>query len=73
MYGMYKSVEAFAPAAQQSASGEAENCFGIAMAGQNDCSTAKHACNGQSTVHFDPEDFKAVPKGTCEKIGGKLG
>lgn len=68
-YGMYKSVEAFSPT---QASGETENCFGIAKAGENDCAGAKHACNGQATVDFDPTDFKLVPKGTCEKMGGKL-
>jgi len=73
LYGMYKSVEAFSRAAQPSAGGETEKCFGVAKAGQNDCSTAKHGCNGQSTVDFDPEEYKLVPKGTCEKIGGKLG
>lgn len=73
MYGMYKSVEAFSPAAQPSSGGETEKCFGVAKAGQNDCSTAKHACNGQATVDNDPEDFKSVPQGTCERIGGKLG
>jgi len=70
LYGSYKSVQALQPATQ--VAGATEKCFGIAKAGKNDCSTAKHACNGQSTVNFDPTDFKLVPKGDCEKIGGKL-
>lgn len=70
LYGAYKSVQAFSPATQ--VAGATENCFGIAKAGMNDCSTARHACNGQSTVDFDPTDFKLVPKGTCEKMGGNL-
>ena len=49
-----------------------EKCFGIAKAGQNDCSNAVHGCNGQSRVDYGPEDFKYVPKGTCLKMGGKL-
>lgn len=73
MYGMYKSVATFSTVAQSGSGGETEKCFGVAKAGQNDCSTAKHACNAQSTVDFDPEEFKYVPQGTCEKIGGKLG
>ncbi|BBP05397.1 hypothetical protein TPL01_31330 [Sulfuriferula plumbiphila] len=72
LYGMYKSVEVFSPGAQTSADGPTEKCFGIAKAGQNDCSTALHGCNGQATVDNAPDDFKYVPKGTCEKIGGKL-
>lgn len=70
LYGSYRSVQAFSPATQLA--GATEKCFGIAKAGKNDCSTAKHACNGQSTVDNDPTDFKLVPKGDCEKIGGKL-
>lgn len=72
IYGMYKSVQVFSPGARAAAGGESETCFGVAKAGQNDCSTAKHSCNGQATVDNAPDDFKYVPRGTCEKIGGKL-
>ncbi len=50
-----------------------EKCFGIAKAGQNDCGSKKnkHSCAGQSKVDNDPNDFKAVPKGSCHKMGGK--
>ena len=49
-----------------------EQCFGIAKAGKNDCSSNKsaHSCPGQATRDNDPMDFVAVPKGTCEKIAG---
>lgn len=51
-----------------------EKCFGIAEAGKNDCggTSSKHACAGQSKVSKDPDTFKFVAKGTCEKMGGKL-
>lgn len=54
---------------------DTEQCFGIAKAGQNDCAnkTGSHGCAGQSKVDNDKTDFKNVPKGTCEKMGGKLG
>jgi uncharacterized membrane protein len=49
-----------------------EKCFGVAKAGQNDCGTAKHACAGQGAkVDKDPSEWKYVPTGTCEKMGGK--
>ena len=49
-----------------------EKCYGIAKAGQNDCGTAKHACAAQGAkVDNDPMEWKYVPKGTCEKMGGK--
>ena len=51
-----------------------EKCFGVAKAGQNDCGSnaSKHSCAGQSKMDNDPNDFKLVPKGSCEKMGGKL-
>jgi uncharacterized membrane protein len=48
-------------------------CFGIAKAGQNDCAAGAHSCAGQSKVDNDKSDFKTVPKGTCDKMGGKVG
>jgi uncharacterized membrane protein len=50
---------------------DTEKCFGIAKAGQNDCGTAKHACAGSSKADNDPAEWKYVPKGTCDKMGGK--
>jgi uncharacterized membrane protein len=51
---------------------ETEKCYGIAKGGQNDCGTAKHACAGQGAkADNDPEEWKYVAKGTCEKMGGK--
>ena len=51
-----------------------EKCYGIAKAGQNDCGSkySKHSCAGQAKVDNDPNDFKLVAKGTCDKMGGKL-
>ena len=56
------------------AAADKEKCFGVAMAGKNDCGGkyAKHSCAGQSTVDKDPNDWKLVDKGSCEKMGGKL-
>ena len=41
---------------------------------QNDCGSNKtsHSCAGQSKMDLDPNDFKAVKTGTCEKMGGSL-
>jgi uncharacterized membrane protein len=51
-----------------------EKCYGIAKAGHNDCggAGAGHSCQGQATKDNDPNDFKVVPKGTCQKMGGNL-
>lgn len=56
------------------AAADKEKCFGVSMAGKNDCGGkySKHSCAGQSTVDKDPNDWKLVDKGSCEKMGGKF-
>jgi len=51
-----------------------EKCFGVAMAGKNDCGSnaSAHACAGQSKVDKDSKDFKYVKTGTCTQMGGTL-
>ena len=53
---------------------EMEKCWGVALAGENDCANAAgtHSCAGQSTVDYDGGDWKLVPAGTCEEMGGSL-
>ena len=48
-----------------------EKCGGVAEAGKNDCATGAHACAGQSKTKSATE-WKYVPKGECEKMGGTL-
>lgn len=45
-----------------------EQCFGIALKGQNDCKAGAHACKGHSTADYSGTDFKLVPAGTCETM-----
>jgi len=49
-----------------------EKCLGVAEAGKNDCSTLKHSCAGQAKVDKAADEWKYVPKGECEKMGGKV-
>lgn len=49
---------------------EFEKCYGIAVAGKNDCQTATSSCAGTSTEDRQPDAFVAVPTGTCSKISG---
>ena len=60
-----------AQALAQDGKAQVEKCYGIAKAGQNDCGTARHSCAGKSTKDKAPDEWKYVPKGTCEKLGGK--
>jgi uncharacterized membrane protein len=49
-----------------------EKCYGVAKAGQNDCANlaGTHSCAAQSKVDNDPGEWKLVPAGTCNDLGG---
>jgi uncharacterized membrane protein len=49
-----------------------DKCLGVADAGKNDCANGVHSCAGQGTTAKDPKEWKYVPKGECEKMGGKV-
>lgn len=51
-----------------------EKCYGIAMAGKNDCKAADgaHSCAGQSTTDKGGNEWKYVAKGQCTTEGGTL-
>ncbi|HEV7251727.1 MAG TPA: DUF2282 domain-containing protein [Mesorhizobium sp.] len=43
-----------------------EKCYGIALAGQNDCAAGPGTtCAGTSTKDYQGNAWKAVPAGTC--------
>jgi uncharacterized membrane protein len=62
---------ATAPVVVADATGQ-DKCYGIAKAGQNDCATGAHSCAGMAKQDGSPTEWKYVPKGSCEKLGGTL-
>ncbi len=45
----------------------ADKCYGVALAGKNDCAAgAGTTCAGTSTIDYNPKAWKYVAKGTCE-------
>ena len=49
--------------------GRKDKCFGIALAGENDCAAgAGTSCEGTSTTDFQANSWTYAPKGTCEFI-----
>lgn len=61
--------EAQAKTKEQMATGQFEICYGVALAGRNDCAAhGASSCAGTSTVDYDPAAFKLEPKGTCTSI-----
>ncbi len=62
-----------APASAQ----EQVKCYGVAMAGANDCAAGPGTtCAGTSTVDYQGNAWKLVPAGTCESMelpAGRIG
>ena len=49
-----------------------EKCFGVAMAGKNDCAAGPGTtCAGTSKIDYQANSWKYVAKGTCEKTASK--
>ena len=45
-------------------------CFGVSVAGKNDCATATTSCAGTSSVDGAKDAWIYVPKGLCAKLNG---
>jgi uncharacterized membrane protein len=49
-----------------------EKCYGVALAGQNDCAAGPGtSCAGTSKVDYQGDAWSYVPAGTCEKTESK--
>ena len=64
------------PASAQD-SKDSVKCYGVALAGQNDCAAGPGTtCAGTSSVDYQGNAWKAVPAGTCETMevpGDRMG
>lgn len=64
-------------AVPSAAEGAKEKCFGVAMAGKNDCAAgAGTTCAGTSKVDYQGNSWSYVPAGTCttmELPDGRMG
>ena len=48
---------------------EKERCYGVSMAGKNDCAAGPGTtCAGTSKVDYQANSWKNVPAGTCTSI-----
>lgn len=51
------------------AADDMEKCYGVALAGQNDCAAGPGTtCAGTSTRDYQGNAWKLVPTGTCTSI-----
>jgi uncharacterized membrane protein len=56
------------------AAAEMEKCYGISLKGQNDCAAGEGTtCAGTSTIDYQGNAWKLVPKGTCATTETPLG
>ena len=56
-------------AAAQPATGGSEKCFGVSLAGKNDCAAGPGtSCAGSAKRDYQGNAWKYVPKGTCTSI-----
>jgi uncharacterized membrane protein len=68
---------AVVPASADDMAAATEKCYGVAMAGQNDCAAGPGTtCAGTSTIDYQGNAWKAVPAGTCVSMDlgeGRMG
>ena len=60
---------AIAGIAGQATAAENEKCYGVSLAGKNDCAAGPGtSCAGTSTVDYQGNAWTLVPEGTCETM-----
>ncbi len=66
-----------ATATTQAVAADKEKCFGVSMAGKNDCAAGPGTtCAGTSKVDYQGNAWTLVDAGTCEKMelpDGRMG
>jgi uncharacterized membrane protein len=67
------AAAAITTAPAHAANGAKEKCYGVAMAGKNDCAAGPGtSCSGTSTTDYQGNAWKYVAKGKCVEMGGSL-
>lgn len=68
-FALSLSTAAAGAASATAAADEMEQCYGISLAGENDCAAGPGtSCAGTSTVDYQGNAWTYVPEGTCESI-----
>jgi len=61
-------------AATPAAAEDMEKCYGVSLAGENDCAAGPGTtCQGTSTIDYQSNAWKLVPAGTCADIETPFG
>ena len=68
-----ENAEAASSAMMEAAAADQEKCYGIAMAGENDCKAGEGtSCAGTSVLDYQGNAWKYTDPGECEAMGGSL-
>lgn len=67
--GALSAALAMATTATPAAAEDMEKCYGVALAGENDCAAGPGTtCQGTSTIDYQSNAWSLVPEGTCTSI-----
>lgn len=56
-----------------SAKGTSDKCYGVSLAGKNDCAAGPGTtCAGTSKVDYQGNAWKHIKASDCQKLGGSL-
>ena len=68
-----EGAEAAGSEVTEVAAAEKEKCYGIALAGENDCKAGEGtSCAGTSVLDYQGNAWKNTDAGECEAMGGSL-
>jgi len=60
------ALSGFTTTANAASDGSNEKCYGVSLAGENDCAAGPGTtCAGTASVDYQGNSFKLVPTGTC--------
>ena len=72
--GAFAAALTMAATANTVKAADNEKCYGVAKAGENDCKAGKGtSCAGSSTIDYQGNAWKLVPKGTCTAMETPFG
>ena len=67
--GALAATTVLAQGKEESAPSKVEKCYGVSMAGKNDCAAGLGTtCAGTAKADYQGNAWKNVPAGTCETI-----
>ena len=71
--GALVALAAVAATPAAAAEGTKDKCYGVSLAGKNDCAAGPGTtCAGTSKVNYQGNAWKHIKASDCKKIGGSL-